>query len=303
MQYLQWIIKGMAMGAADVVPGVSGGTLAFILGIYERLLAAISGINLTALRLFSRGQWRAFWQQIDGSFLCCLVGGILLSIFSLATLISWLLEYRPVPLWAFFNGLILAALPPLFKVVKWSLPRVGLFGIGILVALSMGLLTPVSFTPELWMFFVAGAVAICAMILPGISGSFILLIVGMYAPVILAVKELDIAILFLFASGCVVGILSFSRFLNWLLKHYHDASVAFLTGIVVGSVYKMWPWRDENVIYTPAGFAEKFGQHDLMLSVISFIAAVFVMLALLNLEKILGGSASPDKRTAASNKE
>ena len=123
MQYLQWLIKGMAMGAADVVPGVSGGTLAFILGIYERLLAAISAVNLRALQLLARGQLRACWQQIDGTFLVCVFGGVLLSIFSLASLISWLLEHRPVPLWAFFNGLILAALPLLLRAVRWTLGR------------------------------------------------------------------------------------------------------------------------------------------------------------------------------------
>jgi putative membrane protein len=290
MQYLQWIIKGMAMGAADVVPGVSGGTLAFILGIYERLLGAISSVNLTALKLLLRGQWQACWRQIDGTFLLCLFGGVLVSIFSLATVISWLLEHRPVPLWAFFNGLILGALPLLLRAVRWSALRVLLFSVGIVLALLVGMLAPVSFTPATWMFFVAGAIAICAMILPGISGSFILLISGMYAPVILAVRELHVGILLLFVTGCVVGLLSFSRFLNWLLKHYHDATLALLTGVVVGATYRLWPWQAGSAMYSPSSYAARFGQHDLLLAIGCFLVAIFVMLALLNLEKLLGGS-------------
>lgn len=303
MQYLQWIIKGMAMGAADVVPGVSGGTLAFILGIYERLLAAISAVNLQALQMLLRGQWQACWRQIDGTFLLCLFGGVLASIFSLATVISWLLEHRPVPLWAFFNGLILAALPLLLRAVRWSVVRALLFGVGILLALLVGLLAPVSFTPAIWMFFVAGAIAICAMILPGISGSFILLISGMYAPVILAVRELQVGILLLFVSGCVVGLLSFSRCLNWLLKHYHDATLALLTGVVVGATYRLWPWQHGSEMLSPSRYAERFGQHDVLLALGCFLVAIFVMLALLNLEKLLGGAATQETTTATSRKE
>lgn len=304
MQYLQWIIKGMAMGAADVVPGVSGGTLAFILGIYERLLGAISSVNLTALQLLLRGQWRACWRHIDGTFLLCLFGGVLVSIFSLATVISWLLEHRPVPLWAFFNGLILAALPLLLRAVRWSALRALLFSVGIVLALLVGMLAPVSFTPATWMFFVAGAIAICAMILPGISGSFILLISGMYAPVILAVRELQVGILLLFVTGCIVGLLSFSRFLNWLLKHYHDATLALLTGVVVGATYRLWPWQAGSAMYSPSSYAAQFGQHDLLLAIGCFLVAIFVMLALLNLEKLLGGSAAtPEAAATISRKE
>lgn len=290
MQYLQWLIKGMAMGAADVVPGVSGGTLAFILGIYERLLAAISAVNLRALQLLARGQLRACWQQIDGTFLVCLFGGVLLSIFSLASLISWLLEHRPVPLWAFFNGLILAALPLLLRSVRWTFGRSLLFVAGICLAVLIGSLTPVQFNPAAWMFFVAGAVAICAMILPGISGSFILLISGMYAPVLLAVRELQLAILLLFLLGCISGLLGFSRFLNWLLKHYHDATLALLTGVVVGAMYRLWPWQSATSMYMPSGYAATFGQHDLLLATACFLVAILVMLLLLNLEKLLTGA-------------
>lgn len=297
MMYLHWIIKGMAMGAADVVPGVSGGTLAFILGIYARLLNAISAFNVTALKLVFKGQWRQLWQQIDGTFLLCLFGGILCSIFSLASLISWLLAHKPVPVWAFFIGLIVTALPLLVKAVNWSFTRGLLFLLGVMFAVGVGMLAPVSFQPAQWMFFVAGAIAICAMILPGISGSFILLISGMYAPVILAVRELQVTILALFAAGCVVGLLSFSHFLKWLLQRYHDATLALLTGVVVGALYRLWPWQHANVMYSPSAYASAFGSHDLLLAMGSCGVAVLVMLALLNLERFMGKE-SGDNRSA-----
>lgn len=293
MSYLQWIIKGMAMGAADVVPGVSGGTLAFILGIYERLLNAISSINLQALQLLGKGRFRQLWLHIDGTFLVCLFTGILSSVFSLAAIISWLLEHRPVPIWAFFNGLILTALPLLLYSVKWSLWRGLLFVAGILFAVGIGMLAPVDLQPASWMFFIAGAVAICAMILPGISGSFILLVSGMYAPVILAVRELQFGILLLFASGCIIGLLSFSHFLKWLLQRYHDATLALFTGVVVGALYRLWPWQHGSVMYSPGSYAAHYGQHDLLLALACFTVAIAVMLLLLNLEKLLGKEAGP----------
>ncbi|WP_423185647.1 DUF368 domain-containing protein [Alishewanella sp. d11] len=288
MNYLQWILKGIAMGAADVVPGVSGGTLAFILGIYERLLNAISAINVQAVKLLWQGRFNAFWQHIDGTFLLCLVSGILGSIFSLASIITWLLEHRAVPVWAFFNGLILTALPVLLMAVKWSLWRGVLFLIGALFALEVSMLTAVELQPASWMFFAAGAIAICAMILPGISGSFILLLLGMYSPVLLAVRELQFSVLFLFATGCIIGLLSFTHFLKWLLQRCHDATLALLTGVVVGALYRLWPWQAGSEMLSPAKYAEKFGQHDMLLAVGSFIAAVIVMLLLLNLERLLG---------------
>lgn len=288
MSYLQWIIKGMAMGAADVVPGVSGGTLAFILGIYERLLNAISAVNLQAVKLLGQGRFKALWLHIDGTFLLCLLTGILCSIFSLASVISWLLEHRPVPVWAFFNGLILTALPVLLTAVNWSIRRAVLFLLGAFFALGISMLAAVELQPANWMFFVAGAVAICAMILPGISGSFILLLLGMYAPVILAIRELQFGVLLLFAAGCIIGLLSFTHFLKWLLQRCHDATLALLTGVVVGAMYRLWPWQDGSLMYSPASYARRFGQDDLLLASACFVAAIAVMLALLNLEKLLG---------------
>lgn len=292
MQYLLWIIKGLAMGAADVVPGVSGGTLAFILGIYERLLAAISSCNLAALRLLSSGRVQAFWQHIDGTFLLCLFGGVLASIFSLAGLISYFLEHRPIPLWALFCALIVTALPHLCRTVRWTLWRLVLCALGITFAVLVGMLTPRELEPQAWMFFIAGAVAICAMILPGISGSFILLMSGMYAPVLLAVTQLQVGVLLLFMLGCIVGLLSFSRLLNWLLGHYHDASLALLIGVVIGALYRIWPWQSAQQLYWPWQYTAEVAPADTLAAFASALLGVVIMLLLLNMEKWLKTSAS-----------
>lgn len=292
MQYLQWIIKGLAMGAADVVPGVSGGTLAFILGIYERLLAAISNCNLAALKLLLRMQFSAVWRHIDGTFLLCLFSGILLSIFSLAGILSFMLEHRPIPLWALFCALILTALPPLIRSLRWNALRILLLLLGAASAIAVGMLTPRELQPQNWMFFIAGAVAICAMILPGISGSFILLMSGMYAPVLAAVTGLQFSVLSLFLLGCIIGLLSFSRFLNWLLKHYHDASLAFLVGIVLGAFYRIWPWQQGQSLYLPWQYQQRVGDADVLMAAVFACAGVLVMWLLLNMEKWLGPAQS-----------
>jgi putative membrane protein len=293
--YLQWIIKGMAMGAADVVPGVSGGTLAFILGIYQRLLAAISSINLAAVTLLARGKFAEVWRHIDGAFLLCLFSGILFSIFSLASVISYLLEQRPVPLWAFFNGLILASLPVLVRSVSWSAPRFGLFLVGALFGISISMLAPVQLEPAAYMFFIAGAIAICAMILPGISGSFMLLIFGMYGPVMLAVTEFQLGILALFASGCIIGLMSFSRLLNWLLKHFHDATLALLTGVVVGALYRIWPWQHNQQMFTPWQYQQHVASNDVLLAAVALMAGIVVIALLLNLERLFNSTEPAQK--------
>lgn len=287
--YIQWIIKGLAMGAADVVPGVSGGTLAFILGIYQRLLAAISAVNMTAVKLLLQRRFKAVWHYIDGTFLLCLFSGILLSVFSLANLISYLLEHRPVPLWAFFNGLILASLPVLLRSVGWTAVRLVLFLCGVLFAVGVGMLAPVQLEPAPYMFFLAGAVAICAMILPGISGSFILLILGMYGPVMLAVTELQLGIIALFATGCIIGLLCFSRLLNWLLQYFHDAALALLTGVVVGALYRIWPWQHNQHMVSPWQYQQQVANADTLLAATAVIAGIVVMALLLNLERLFTG--------------
>lgn len=291
-QYINWMIKGLAMGAADIVPGVSGGTLAFILGIYERFLRALTSVNLQAIHLLRRGQFKALWKHVDGAFLCCLFGGILLSIAALASIVTHFLEHRPVPLWALFNGLIIAALPWLLKPIRFTPWRSVLVCIGVLIALSVSFIAPVQTDPLPWMFFAAGFIAICAMILPGISGSFLLLLMGMYAPIVAAVSEIQLAMLGLFAAGCALGLMIFSRVLTALLKRFHDSMLALLCGIVIGALYRIWPWQLENQPTSPAGYAEVTGNSDLLLACVFFVLGALIIQGLMKLEKLLVGKSA-----------
>lgn len=245
------ILKGCAMGAADVVPGVSGGTIAFIAGIYEELVDSIKSINLHALKLLFTLKLKAFWQQINGSFLFSILLGIGISIFSLAKLMTWLLEHYPIQIWSFFFGLIIASTVLVAKEIqRWHAGTVIALIIGAAVAYVITILSP-SETPNAWWFIIlSGAIAICAMILPGISGAFILLLMGKYAYILGAVSALQFGILLLFAFGAVTGIVSFSHLLSWLLKKHHTATVATLTGFMVGSLNKVWPWKEILETYT-----------------------------------------------------
>jgi putative membrane protein len=237
-------LKGMAMGAADIVPGVSGGSIALIAGIYQQLLDSINAFNLDNLLLLKSLQIKEFYARVNGNFLLSLMLGIFTSIFSLSSVITYLMEVHPIPLWSFFCGLILVSAFLILKNIKqWN--------VGILVALAIGTvfawwvtdLPPTTSPDAPWFTFVAGAIAICAMILPGISGSFILLILGKYEPILLAVSQKDVVTLALFASGCLVGILSFSRVVAFLLKRYYATTIGLLSGFMLGSVNKLWPWK------------------------------------------------------------
>ncbi len=245
MKHLLLFLKGLAMGSADVVPGVSGGTIAFITGIYTELLDSIKSINLNALRILFREGPRAFWQAINGTFMLTLGSGILLAIVTLARGIHYLLVNHPIMVWAFFLGLIVAACWHMAKEVRhWTPLLIGLFAAGAVIAGVISSATPTELPLNAFTLILAGSIAICAMILPGISGSFMLLLMGMYAPVIGAVKGLDIAVLGLFATGAVIGLLSFTRLLSWLLHHYYQAMLALLTGFMAGSLVKVWPWKE-----------------------------------------------------------
>jgi putative membrane protein len=244
MKFIGVFLRGVMMGAADIVPGVSGGTIAFITGIYDTLLASIRAFDLTFLSLLLRGDIRAAWAHVNGGFLAALLLGIGTSILSLARVISWILENHPVPLWAFFFGLIFASAVVLLRQVEgWTLPRAACLLAGVLVA---GL---IAFSPVANMdfglagVFLAGFLAICAMILPGISGSFILVLLGMYSTVLTAVKSLDLMFLLVFILGCGAGLLFFSRILYWLLHRFHQATMALLTGFLFGSLAIVWPWK------------------------------------------------------------
>jgi putative membrane protein len=243
-KYLNLFTKGFCMGAADVVPGVSGGTMAFILGIYEELLQAIRSFDLAFLRLLASLKFREAFEHTGWRFLLALGSGILFAIFTLARLISWLLVNHPVFIWSFFFGLVLASVLTVFRHInKWT---PGLLVFALLGAVGayvlVGLMPAV--TPNApWFLFLSGALAICAMILPGISGSFILVLLGKYQYVLDAVNNRDFLTLFLVAAGCVFGITLFARFLGWLFSRHHDLTIALLCGLMLGSLRKVWPWK------------------------------------------------------------
>lgn len=240
------------MGAADVVPGVSGGTIAFITGIYEELLATISGIKPSLLKTWKNQGIRAFWRAGNFNFLLALLTGIAISILALSHLIAWLLANHPVLLWSFFFGLVLASVFFVGKQVKsWEFRTILAFIAGAAVAWYITSLPPMAQDDSLLFLFVCGMIAICAMILPGISGSFILLILGAYETVIASIKAFDVKNLAVFGAGCIVGVLAFSHLLNWMYKKYHDLTVALLTGFLLGSLQKLWPWQIETeLLYT-----------------------------------------------------
>mgnify|MGYP003675454829 FL=1 len=242
--YIIISFKGLAMGAADAVPGVSGGTIAFISGIYEELITSISNVNGSLFKtLFSKGI-KAFWQQVNGNFLFALLSGILISFVSFMKLAKYLLEHHPVLIWSFFFGLIVASIYFVGKqITKWNLVSIIALIIGAGIAFYISKLPSLGTNDSSWFLFLAGAIAICAMILPGISGSFILIILGAYKTLSNAIHDIDIKKIVLFGTGAVIGLLSFSHVLKWLFKHYHNITLALLTGFIFGSLNKVWPWK------------------------------------------------------------
>lgn len=242
--YLLLFLKGMAMGAADVVPGVSGGTIAFISGIYRELLDSIKSINLENLRRLFREGPLAFWRAVNGAFLLTVFGGVILSIATLARLVSYCLQQYPILLWSFFFGLIAASIIYILR----QLPQRALtewlsIAVGAAVALGISLLPAVTVSDGPLLVFASGALAICAMILPGISGSFILLLIGMYPVLIDAVTGADFRVLSIFVVGCACGLLAFSRVLSWLLQRFYSQTMGTLTGFLLGSLAIVWPWK------------------------------------------------------------
>jgi len=238
-------LKGIAMGAADAVPGVSGGTIAFISGIYEELINTISSINLGLLKTLKKDGVLPFWKQCNGNFILALLSGILISYVSFMRLAKYLIENHPILIWSFFFGLIVASIFFVGRQIKsWNL--------AVLMSLILGTLGAYYITTipnmvgnehPLFLFF-AGAIAICAMILPGISGSFILVILGAYKTLSDALHDFDLKKVALFALGAIVGIVSFSHVLKWLFKHYHNITLALLTGFIFGSLNRIWPWKE-----------------------------------------------------------
>lgn len=242
---LSLVLRGMGMGAADVVPGVSGGTIAFITGIYEELINSIRSVNLEAFRLFFTGRWSAFWKHINGTFLLAVFAGIVISVLSLARLLEFLLEHRPILIWSFFFGLVLASSYVVSRKIKqWQYPKIVALVAGIGIAFYITSVTPTTTTDASWFVVISGGLASCAMILPGISGSFILLLLGKYTFALHAVNNRIILDLLLLGFGAVAGLILFANFLSWLLKKYHDPTIAVLVGFMIGSLNKLWPWKE-----------------------------------------------------------
>ncbi len=291
-------LRGMGMGAADVIPGVSGGTIAFITGIYKKLVDSIKSINIQFLRLLLQRKPVAAWRHINGNFLTAVFSGVLVSIFSLAKLISWLLEHHQMLVWAFFFGLIIAsAIYISRKIHKWNTLTVLFVLAGTAIAFYITLATPATTPETLYHVFLSGSIAVCAMILPGISGSFILLLLGKYEYIINAVNELNAEILAVFAAGCVVGLILFSNIVSWLLKKYSDYTMAILTGLMIGSLNKLWPWK--RVLETglnkhgeeiplversisPGQFHQIYNEDPMILQISALMLIGFMLIFLLN---------------------
>ncbi|WP_461638927.1 polyprenyl-phosphate transporter [Labilibaculum euxinus] len=243
--YLLIAFKGMGMGAADVVPGVSGGTIAFITGIYEELINSIKSINGNAVKLLFQFKFKEFWQAINGNFLLALIFGIFLSFLSLAKLIKYFLAEQPILIWSFFFGLIVAsAIVIARKITEWKLRTIIAMLIGIGIAYMVTVVTPAETPTSYWFLFLSGALAICAMILPGISGAFILLLLGKYEYILNAISSFKLDVVAVVGAGAVIGLLSFSNLLSWLLKKYHNMTIGLLSGFMIGSLNKVWPWKN-----------------------------------------------------------
>lgn len=244
--YIFLFFKGIAMGAADVVPGVSGGTIAFISGIYEELLESISAINLETVKLLKKEGVKAVWEKINGKFLATLLSGIAVSVISLAKGISYLLTNQPILVWSFFFGLVLASVIFVGKqITKWNVSAIISLVVGVFLAYYITIMEPlVSEGVSYWFLFFSGALAICAMILPGISGSFILVLLGAYKIILDAIHSRDLKVIAVVGIGAVVGLLTFSKVLKWLFAHHKNITLAGLTGFIIGSLNKIWPWKE-----------------------------------------------------------
>lgn len=269
LKHIGIAVKGACMGAADVIPGVSGGTIAFIMGIYDQFVGSIASINAEAVKLLFTGKFKAFWKHINGGFLLALILGIGTSIVCLAGLMQMLLKDYPIQTWAFFFGLIVASSIFILKGIKgWRVRDIFFVIFGIILGAVVCTLSPTQTPDDYWFIFLSGALAICAMILPGISGSFILLILGKYQYIMETITScvgnvgaiwgasganaevfwtsaLTMAV---FGIGAIVGILGFSKFLHWLLARWHKETLIVLAGFIIGSLVKVWPWSNEEAL-------------------------------------------------------
>lgn len=298
IKYITVAVKGACMGAADVIPGVSGGTIAFIMGIYDEFVGSLASINTEAVKLLLKGRFKEFWKHINGSFLLSLVIGIGISVVCLAGIMQYLLANKPIQTWAFFFGLIVASSIFIIRGISGWKIREGLFLVfGILLGIVICTLSPTQTPDGLWFIFISGAIAICAMILPGISGSFILLILGKYQYIMGVISDLvsgvnigqNLLIIGTFGIGAVVGILSFSKFLHWLLARWQKETMIVLAGFIIGSLVKVWPWSNP----------EALAQADAAGSMLYGSAIIFALIGFFLVTGIeIAGKAISRKKTA-----
>lgn len=253
--YISLFIKGMGMGAANVVPGVSGGTIALITGIFEQLIHAIKSIDITAIKLFFTGKFNAFAEHINLKFLLAVFAGVAVSIISIAKLFGYLLEHHPVYIMAFFFGLILASIYFVGKTInKWNASVIGIFILGTAIAISLSLLKPAQENSSMLYLLICGIVATCSMILPGLSGSFVLILMGNYQLVMIdAVNDLNLKILLPVIIGAAIGLIVFSNFLSWVFRKFRDQTISILTGFILGSLGIIWPWKIEIPVKMASG--------------------------------------------------
>ena len=246
-----WLIKGAAMGAADAVPGVSGGTIALITGIYERFIGALASFRPGLWRFIRVGDFRGLWQAIDGQFLAFLGTGILVSLFSVLSLMDYLLSTAAPVVWSFFMGVILVSLWQLSRGRHWHWQDALLLTAGLAISLFFATAPDMTVTVTPLTLVLGGILAISAMLLPGISGSFMLVLLGLYPAVVAAVHDRNLMVVLWVGLGCAIGILSFSRFLQWLLHNWHERVISFMLGFVAGALVKVWPWQDSGRWFTP----------------------------------------------------
>ncbi|WP_019038146.1 DUF368 domain-containing protein [Psychroflexus tropicus] len=293
--YLTISLKGLGMGAADVVPGVSGGTIAFITGIYEELVTTIANVDFGLIKTWKKEGFGKMWENLNGSFILALLLGIFFSVFTLMRLTNYLLETYPIIVWSFFFGLVLASVWYVGKQIdRWNVKLVSFALLGLIIAYGITLLAPADGIEHPLYYLLCGSIAICAMILPGISGAFILVLMGAYKSITEAVSEFNLQVVGLVGLGAIIGILSFSRILKWLFNHYKAITLAILTGFIAGSLNKIWPWKKvletelvkgKDVILKEVSVLPQNFDGDPKLFAAS-LAAIFGFLLILFLEKI-----------------
>jgi putative membrane protein len=305
MRYLILYLKGMLMGAADLVPGVSGGTIALITGIYKELLESINSISLSNLKLWKQQGLKSVWGKINGPFLIAVFGGILSSILLLSRLLEWLIENHPLVLWSFFFGLLIASIIYLFRAeLSFSMLNVLYVCFGAVISFLVTQLNGGANQSSLWYLFLSGFIGISAMILPGLSGAYILVVMGVYQTVLSNVRIAQdlifnfdqtqfintASILGVFILGILVGIKVFAKFLSWLLNHYPQRSIAVLVGLMIGALHKVWPWQNtvaDSVKESLAVLPHEYNGDPQILIVITWMLIGFGILFLIERRKTL----------------